>query len=60
MSELTEFRMVKDHFMQHDPESPLTGEQKPNFQGLNYYDERSDCRPSAIMGHVRGVENPRV
>ena len=19
-----------------------------------------DCRPSAIMGHVRGVENPRV
>ena len=20
----------------------------------------SDCRPSAIMGHVRGVENPRV
>ena len=21
---------------------------------------RADCRPSAIMGHVRGVENPRV
>ena len=22
--------------------------------------EIQDCRPSAIMGHVRGVENPRV
>ena len=21
---------------------------------------KTDCRPSAIMGHVRGVENPRV
>jgi transposase-like protein len=21
---------------------------------------RMDCRPSAIMGHLRGVENPRV
>ena len=20
----------------------------------------NDCRPSAMMGHVRGVENPRV
>ena len=23
-------------------------------------DDGDDCRPSAIMGHVRGVENPRV
>ena len=26
----------------------------------NYYGQLEKCRPSAIMGHVRGVENPRV
>ena len=29
--------------------------------GINYSSQRGFiCRPSAIMGHVRGVENPRV
>ena len=42
MSELTEFRKSKDHFMGHDHHSPLTGDQKKDFHGLNYYDENRD------------------
>ena len=41
MSELTEFRESKDHFMGHDPQSPLTDDQKRGFSGLKYYDENS-------------------
>ncbi len=32
MSELEEFRQAKDHFMGHDPGSPLTQDQKTAFQ----------------------------
>ena len=39
MSELIEFRKTKDHFIGHDPHSPLTKEQKQDFHGLKYYDE---------------------
>ena len=42
MSELTEFREAKDHFMGHDHHSPLTDDQKKDFHGLNYYDENQD------------------
>ncbi|MCH7745828.1 MAG: DUF1684 domain-containing protein [Chloroflexi bacterium] len=41
MSELTEFRESKDHFMGHDSQSPLTDDQKRGFSGLKYYDENS-------------------
>lgn len=41
MSELTEFRKSKDHFIGHDLHSPLTEEQKQSFRGLKYYDENS-------------------
>ncbi len=41
MSELTEFRESKDHFIGHDPQSPLTDDQKRGFSGLKYYDENS-------------------
>ncbi len=42
MSELTEFRKSKDHFMGHDDDSPLSSDQKKDFHGLNYYDENQD------------------
>ena len=44
MSELTDFRQAKDHFMGHDPDSPLTGDQTARFRGLSYFDERPDHR----------------
>ena len=39
MSELTEFREHKDHFMAHDEQSPLTHEQQHDFAGLSYFEE---------------------
>ena len=44
MSELTDFRSSKDHFVQHDPESPLTSAQKATFSGLRYFDEEPSLR----------------
>jgi uncharacterized protein (DUF1684 family) len=42
MSQLTNFRQMKDEFFHTDPDSPLTEEQKQNFKGLNYFDENPD------------------
>jgi uncharacterized protein (DUF1684 family) len=39
MTQLEDFRKRKDHFIAHDQQSPLTGEQQENFQGLKYYPE---------------------
>ena len=39
MSELTDFRQTKDHFMRHDHDSPLTDDQRAGFKGLSYYGE---------------------
>ncbi|HVN53921.1 MAG TPA: DUF1684 domain-containing protein [Anaerolineaceae bacterium] len=39
MTELEEFRKEKDDFFATHPQSPLTDEQKKNFQGLNYFPE---------------------
>ncbi len=39
MSNLADFRRTKDHFVQHDPQSPLTSAQKAAFSGLSYFDE---------------------
>ena len=44
MSDLTEFREHKDHFMGHDPDSPLTDAQRRSFQGLSYFDETPSAR----------------
>ena len=40
----TEQRDMKDQFMASDPQSPLTPEQKENFQKLNYFDEDPNLR----------------
>lgn len=39
MSELDDFRRAKDDFFAHDPQSPLTREQKRPFTGLHYFPE---------------------
>lgn len=44
MSELDAFRKEKDDFFQHDPQSPLTPEQKRSFRGLHYFPENPDLR----------------
>ncbi len=44
MSELTDFRGGKDHFVQHDPQSPLTNDQKATFGGLKYFDEEPSLK----------------
>ncbi len=44
MSELTEFRKAKDHFMAHEHHSPLTEKQQRTFSGLSYYDETPALR----------------
>ena len=44
MPDLEQLRQAKDHFMGHDPESPLTQDQKAAFSGLNYFTENSDMR----------------
>ncbi len=44
MSDLENFSQAKDHFMGHDPNSPLTQDQKTAFSGLKYFTESSDLR----------------
>jgi uncharacterized protein len=42
MSQLQEFRHSKDDFFASHPQSPLTPEQKRNFQGLDYFEENPE------------------
>ena len=44
MSELTKFRASKDDFLAKDHHSPLTHEQRHDFDGLEYYPENTDLR----------------
>jgi uncharacterized protein (DUF1684 family) len=44
MTELENFRAQKDDFFASHPESPLTREQKRDFQGLNYFPENPGLR----------------
>ncbi|MGB8648902.1 MAG: DUF1684 domain-containing protein [Anaerolineae bacterium] len=44
MSELDEFRQMKDEFFRDHFQSPLTAEQKKEFKGLPYYPENPDLR----------------
>lgn len=37
MNKYIQFRAEKDEFFETHPQSPLTPEQKHNFEGLNYY-----------------------
>ena len=44
MTDVEEFRQQKDEFFRAHHESPLTPEQKRNFQGLRYYPEDPSLR----------------
>lgn len=44
MSELTDFRKMKDDFFKTNPQSPLDGAQRQTFRGLNYYPENPALR----------------
>lgn len=44
MDELSHFREQKDEFFRTSPQSPLTSEQKGNFEGLRYFPENEDLR----------------
>ncbi len=44
MSELDEFRQMKDEFFRTHPQSPLTPAQKKEFKGLRYYPENPALR----------------
>jgi uncharacterized protein (DUF1684 family) len=43
-SELEEFREAKDYFFKTDRQSPLTREQRKDFQGLHYFPENPELR----------------
>lgn len=49
MDKLQDFRAEKDRFFTESPHSPLTGEQKKSFRGLNYFDENPDLRLEAAI-----------
>ncbi len=44
MIDLTDFRKQKDNFFEADQHSPLSTEQKQNFQGLSYFQENPALR----------------
>ncbi|MEE9599831.1 MAG: DUF1684 domain-containing protein [Anaerolineales bacterium] len=44
MIDLTDFRKQKDSFFEADHHSPLSMEQKQNFQGLSYFQENPALR----------------
>ncbi len=44
MHTLQDFRLSKDDFFETHPQSPLTHEQRHQFNGLSYYDEDPDLR----------------
>ena len=44
MNNLQEFRANKDDFFASHPQSPLTPEQKRDFDGLDYFNEKPELR----------------
>lgn len=44
MSELTEYRAEKDEFFKRHPQSPLTPQQRLEFNGLQYFPEHEALR----------------
>jgi len=44
LSELEKFRAAKDEFFKEDPQSPLTPDQRKEFNGLHYFPENPELR----------------
>jgi uncharacterized protein (DUF1684 family) len=49
MDELKHFREQKDEFFQTSPHSPLSSDQKDNFEGLRYFPENPGLRFELII-----------
>jgi uncharacterized protein (DUF1684 family) len=49
MTDIDDFRKLKDDFFRDSPQSPLTPEQKEAFQGLRYFPEDSDLDLEVIV-----------
>ena len=49
MSELEEFRQMKDDLFREPFQSPLSAEQRKNFQGLNYFPENAALRLELLL-----------
>jgi uncharacterized protein (DUF1684 family) len=58
MSELEEFRAMKDDFFRDHFQSPLTREQRQHFKGLNYFSENPALRFDLPL--ERNDQPPRV
>ena len=60
MSELDDFRREKDDFFKHDPQSPLTREQKQAFSGLNYFPEAPELRLEVAVARAETKETVQM
>lgn len=56
MSELTDFRQVKDDFFKNDSQSPLDFSQKKTFAGLHYYPENPSLRFDLSLEKTEAAE----
>jgi uncharacterized protein len=52
--DLNGFRAMKDKFLKEDPHSPLSGEQKQEFRGLEYFPENPDLRLTTNVKEIPG------
>ena len=57
---LSEVRAKKDQFFRAHPRSPLTEEQKAEFQGLNYFPENEALRLNLELELIEGLEPIQV
>jgi uncharacterized protein len=56
MSELDAFRAEKDDFFKHHPQSPLTPEQRRDFDGLQYFPENDALRLEVQVERLVGQQ----
>lgn len=60
MEDLQQFRERKDEFFRYDHHSPLTAEQKEDFEGLNYFPENPDLDLKVAVNEYPEKETVRI
>ncbi len=60
MTTLENFRRQKDDFFHHDYNSPLTPEQRQNFEGLKYFEENPDLRFEVVVERFPQAEEVQI
>ena len=60
MDPLTQFRAQKDDFFENDHHSPLTDEQKRNFDGLQYFSEAPDLRFEVTLERFDPIDQVEI